>query len=57
MHPDQRLPDSEMEAILGVLKGNGDQPSEQEGEASPEAEPMDRASEDPHVSTAQAEEM
>ncbi len=24
MHPDQRLPDSEMEAILGVLKGNGD---------------------------------
>jgi hypothetical protein len=22
MHPDQRLPDSEMEAILGVLKGN-----------------------------------
>jgi chromosome segregation ATPase len=29
MHPDQRLPDSEMEAILGVLKGNGDQPSEE----------------------------
>ena len=27
MHPDQRLPDSEMEAILGVLKGNGDQPA------------------------------
>jgi hypothetical protein len=26
MHPDQRLPDSEMEAILGVLKRNGDQP-------------------------------
>jgi hypothetical protein len=27
MHPDQRLPDSEMEAILGVLKGNnGDEP-------------------------------
>jgi chromosome segregation ATPase len=25
MHPDQKLPDSEMEAILGVLKGNGDQ--------------------------------
>lgn len=24
MHPDQRLPDSEMEAILGVLKGNGE---------------------------------
>ena len=24
----QRLPDSEMEAILGVLKGNGDQPDE-----------------------------
>jgi chromosome segregation ATPase len=29
MHPDQRLPDSEMEAILGVLKGNGDQPQEE----------------------------
>jgi hypothetical protein len=28
MHPDQKLPDSEMEAILGVLKGNGDQPPE-----------------------------
>jgi hypothetical protein len=27
MHPDQRLPDSEMEAILGVLKGNGEQPA------------------------------
>jgi hypothetical protein len=26
MHPDQRLADSEMEAILGVLKGNGEQP-------------------------------
>jgi hypothetical protein len=25
MHPDQKLPDSEMEAILGVLKGNGEQ--------------------------------
>lgn len=30
MHPDQRLPDSEMEAILGVLKGNGEQSSEDE---------------------------
>lgn len=29
MHPDQRLPDSEMEAILGVLKGNGDQEAEE----------------------------
>jgi hypothetical protein len=28
MHPDQRLQDSEMEAILGVLKGNGEEPSE-----------------------------
>ncbi|HEX6400382.1 MAG TPA: hypothetical protein VF108_07970 [Actinomycetota bacterium] len=28
MHPDQRLADSEMEAILGVLKGsNGDEPA------------------------------
>jgi hypothetical protein len=25
MHPDQRLADSEMEAILGVLKGNGEE--------------------------------
>jgi hypothetical protein len=40
MHHDQRLPDSEMEAILGVLKGNGekvpaDQPMDQDevGEA------------------------
>ena len=33
MHPDQRLPDSEMEAILGVLKGNGDQPSEEDGDS------------------------
>ncbi len=30
MHPDQRLPDSEMEAILGVLKGNGDQAAAEE---------------------------
>ena len=39
MHPDQRLPDSEMEAILGVLKGNGDQPSEEE---TSQPEPMGR---------------
>ena len=43
MHPDQQLPDSEMEAILGVLKGNGEQhPEEADGgppqEAAPEAE-------------------
>jgi hypothetical protein len=32
MHPDQRLPDSEMEAILGVLKGNnGEQAAAQDG--------------------------
>jgi hypothetical protein len=30
MHPDQRLPDSEMEAILGVLKGNGEQATDGE---------------------------
>jgi hypothetical protein len=30
MHPDQRLPDSEMEAILGVLKGNGENVSADE---------------------------
>ena len=54
MHPDQRLPDSEMEAILGVLKGNGEQPSEEE---SPQAQPMsDRPWEEPHSSTAPAEE-
>jgi hypothetical protein len=42
MHPDQRLPDSEMEAILGVLKGNGEEPAaeplaehEQPGSAEP----------------------
>ena len=29
MHPDQRLPDSEMEAILGVLKGNNGEAAEQ----------------------------
>ncbi|MGH7540417.1 MAG: hypothetical protein ACRELC_05415 [Gemmatimonadota bacterium] len=34
MQPDQRLPDSEMEAILGVLKGNGEQPTE--GQAPPD---------------------
>jgi hypothetical protein len=40
MHPDQRLPDSEMEAILGVLKGNnGDQPAP--------PEPQDGAREEP----------
>jgi hypothetical protein len=42
MHPDQRLPDSAMEAILGVLKGNGDQPSEEE---TPQPEPMDSPAE------------
>lgn len=38
MHPDQRLPDSEMEAILGVLKGNGEhaQAEEQPAAAEPE---------------------
>jgi hypothetical protein len=36
MHPDQRLPDSEMEAILGVLKGNGD------GEKVPVDTPMEQ---------------
>jgi hypothetical protein len=55
MHPDQRLPDSEMEAILGVLKGNGDQPSEEEG-SSP-ADPSDRPTEGSHAATAPAEEL
>jgi hypothetical protein len=49
MHPDQRLPDSEMEAILGVLKGNnGDQvpaepPAEQERDERDELEPAEHA--------------
>jgi hypothetical protein len=39
MHPDQRLPDSEMEAILGVLKGNGEQlPSEEAGQPAERSE-------------------
>jgi hypothetical protein len=54
MHPDQRLPDSEMEAILGVLKGNGEQPAEEE---SLSAEPMGgRLSVEPRPTTAPAEE-
>jgi hypothetical protein len=49
MHPDQRLPDSEMEAILGVLKGNGEQPSEVQptGEpSSPEQRPQAETAEE-----------
>jgi hypothetical protein len=42
MHPDQRLPDSEMEAILGVLKGNN-------GDQWAPAEPQDGAREEPAV--------
>lgn len=39
MHPDQRLADSEMEAILGVLKGNnGDEPAEPTATPQPAAE-------------------
>jgi hypothetical protein len=53
MHPDQRLPDSEMEAILGVLKGNGDQPSEEE---TAQPEPMNRPAEEFRSPTAPAEE-
>jgi hypothetical protein len=53
MHPDQRLPDSEMEAILGVLKGNGDQPADEETVA-PTA--MDRPAEEFPTPTAPAEE-
>jgi hypothetical protein len=47
MHPDQRLPDSEMEAILGVLKGNNgvqprsDGPTRQPTEEPPVAEPVE----------------
>jgi hypothetical protein len=40
MHPDQQLPDSEMEAILGVLKGNGEQP-EEAGAAAQDPSPPD----------------
>jgi hypothetical protein len=53
MHPDQRLPDSEMEAILGVLKGNGEQPAD-EGAIAPT--PMDRPAEEFRSPTAPAEE-
>jgi hypothetical protein len=38
MHPDQRLPDSEMEAILGVLKGNGEHAPVEEQPAAVEPE-------------------
>lgn len=49
MHPDQRLPDSEMEAILGVLKGNnGDQPTS--------VEPQDLVTADEPEVTEPAEE-
>jgi hypothetical protein len=41
MHPDQRLPDSEMEAILGVLKGNNGEAAEQP--AAPSSEPAREA--------------
>jgi hypothetical protein len=56
MHPDQRLPDSEMEAILGVLKGNGEQPSEppqHQPSSLPTEEP---AAEEPRSPTVPAEE-
>ena len=54
MHPDQRLPDSEMEAILGVLKGNGEQPSEEDP---PQIQLMeDRQPEEARPSAAPAEE-
>jgi hypothetical protein len=48
MHPDQRLPDSEMEAILGVLKGNnGDTAAEapDDGARAAEEPALDRAEE------------
>jgi chromosome segregation ATPase len=35
MHPDQRLPDSEMEAILGVLKGNNGEHAPADGQPVP----------------------
>ena len=49
MHPDQKLPDSEMEAILGVLKGNGEHG---DGEPSPTPPTTElRPSEDPQAAT------
>jgi hypothetical protein len=39
MHPDQRLADSEMEAILGVLKGGNGEPQSAE-DAAPAREPV-----------------
>jgi hypothetical protein len=43
MHPDQRLPDSEMEAILGVLKGNGEQPAAEPPAEHEQAGPAEQA--------------
>jgi hypothetical protein len=50
MHPDQRLPDSEMEAILGVLKANG-------GEPSPEQPPERPTDQEQPTGQEQAEEV
>jgi len=50
MHPDQKLPDSEMEAILGVLKGNGEH-LDGEASAAPPTTELPPASEDPQVAT------
>ena len=54
MHPDQKLPDSEMEAILGVLKGNGEHLDGEQSSTPPTTE-LSPASEDPQAAT-QAEE-
>jgi hypothetical protein len=50
MHPDQKLPDSEMEAILGVLKGNGEQ-LDGEPSSAPSTTELSPASEDPRSAT------
>jgi hypothetical protein len=56
MHPDQKLPDSEMEAILGVLKGNGEQPSETPHAQPPSLSREGSAEEEPRSPTVPAEE-
>jgi hypothetical protein len=56
MHPDQRLPDSEMEAILGVLKGNGEQSSDGPSVVTESAEMESAGATEPAPQAALAEE-
>jgi hypothetical protein len=56
MHPDQRLPDSEMEAILGVLKANGGEPSPEQP-TEPEQPPERPMEQEQPTEQEQAEEV